>query len=182
LKHSQLVAVSLLQIVFGEAGAKLFEIMLIVYALGVINGLLLTGSFLARAMSEDNPIFGFLQKTDRRTATPLRALVFNGFWACVLVIVTGSFEALLYITGLWVWIFFAMVSIAIIVFRVRKINSPNRFNMPGYPVIPVVVAIISLALAWSTVSYMPRESLWGTFLMLGGLPFFFFQKKPRQHQ
>ncbi len=182
LKNSQLVAVSLLQIVFGEAGAKLFEIMLIVYALGVINGLLLTGSFLARAMSEDNPIFGFLQKTDKRTATPLRALVFNGFWACVLVIVTGSFEALLYITGLWVWIFFAMVSIAIIVFRVRKTTSPNRFNMPGYPVIPVVVAVISLALAWSTVSYMPKESLWGTFLMLGGLPFFFFQKKPGQHQ
>lgn len=179
MAKSELIAVTLLQIVFGDAGAKLFEGLLVIYALGVINGLLLTGSFLARAMSEDNPIFRYLEKTDERTKTPLRALVFNGIWSGVLIIVARRFEDLLYITGLWVWIFFAMVSIAIIVFRVRKTSAQYRFNMPGYPLIPVLVAIVSILLAWSTVTYKPMLSLWGTLLMLAGLPIFFGQKRSK---
>jgi len=176
MKNSPLIAAKLLELVFGPVGAKLFEGLILVYALGVINGLLLTGSFLAKAMSEDNRLFQYLHKTDDRTGTPLRAIIFNGIWSCVLV-ATGTFEQLLYFTGLWVWIFFAMVAIAIIIFRVRGVAAEHRFNMPGYPVIPVVVTGISLMLAWSTFSYKPMDSLWGTLIVLSGLPFFFYQKR-----
>lgn len=175
MKTSPLIAATLLEVVFGQIGAKLFEGLIIIYALGVINGLLLTGSFLAKAMSQDNPLFKYLHKTDERTGTPLRALVFNGIWSCVLVL-TGTFEKLLYFTGLWVWIFFAMVAIAIIIFRMRKTDSEHAFRMPGYPVIPIVVALISLLLAYSTFSYLPTSSLWGTLIVMSGLPFFYFQK------
>lgn len=99
MKTSPLIAAALLKIVFGEIGAKLFEGLIIVYALGVINGLLLTGSFLAKAMSQDNRLFQYLEKTDERTGTPLRAIVFNGIWSCLLVL-TGTFEMLLFFTGL----------------------------------------------------------------------------------
>ncbi|MBX9671280.1 MAG: amino acid permease [Candidatus Obscuribacterales bacterium] len=176
MKTTPLIAAKLLEIVFGEAGAKLFEGLIVIYGLGVINGLLLTGGFLARAMSEDNPLFKYLEKTDERTGTPLRALIFNGIWSCVLV-GTGTFEMLLYFTGLWVWIFFAMVAIAIIIFRTKKHMVEQRFHMPGYPVIPLIVAVVSLALAWSTFNYLPTESMWGTVIVLAGLPFFYFQKK-----
>jgi APA family basic amino acid/polyamine antiporter len=178
MQKSPLIAVALLKIVFGEIGAKLFEGLIVVYALGVINGLLLTGSFLAKAMSQDNPLFEYLEKTDERTGTPLRAIVFNGIWSCILAL-TGTFELLLFFTGLWVWIFFAMVAIAIIIFRRRGYESANRFQMIGYPVIPIVVAIVSLLLAWSTVTYIPKESFFGTLLVLSGLPFFYFQKKKK---
>ena len=176
MKTSPLIAAALLKIVFGEIGAKLFEGLIIVYALGVINGLLLTGSFLAKAMSQDNRLFQYLEKTDERTGTPLRAIVFNGIWSCLLVL-TGTFEMLLFFTGLWIWIFFAMVAIAIIVFRRRGYEVSDRFQMIGYPVIPIVVATVSLLLAWSTINYMPKESLWGTLLVLSGLPFFYFQNR-----
>lgn len=176
MKSSPLIAAALLKIVFGEIGAKLFEGLIIIYALGVINGLLLTGSFLARAMSQDNRLFQYLEKTDERTGTPLRAIVFNGIWSCLLVL-TGTFEMLLFFTGLWIWIFFAMVAIAIIIFRRRGYEATNRFQMIGYPVIPIVVAMVSLLLAWSTVNYIPMQSLWGTLLVLSGLPFFYFQDR-----
>ncbi len=176
MKTTPLIAAKLLEIVFGEAGAKLFECLIVIYGLGVINGLLITGSFLARAMSNDNPLFRYLEKTDERTGTPLRALIFNGVWSCVLV-ATGTFEMLLFFTGLWVWIFFAMVATAIIIFRRKKLMADQRFNMPGYPVIPLIVASVSLLLAWSTFNYLPTESLWGTVIVLAGLPFFYFQKR-----
>lgn len=178
MKTTPLIAAALLKIIFGDIGAKLFEGLIIVYALGVINGLLLTGSFLAKAMSHDNPLFRYLHKTDERTGTPLRAIVFNGIWSCVLVL-TGTFEMLLFFTGLWVWIFFAMVAISIIIFRRRGYSATNRFQMIGYPLIPIIVASVSLLLAWSTVNYIPVESAWGTLLVLSGLPFFYFQNRKR---
>lgn len=181
MKTSPLIAAALLKIVFGELGAKLFEALIIVYALGVINGLLLTGSFLAKAMSQDNPLFRYLHKTDERTGTPLRALVFNGIWSCILVL-TGTFEQLLFFTGLWIWIFFAMVAISIIIFRRRGYETTNRFQMIGYPVIPIVVATLSLLLAWSTVTYIPMESFWGTLLVLSGLPFFYMQNRKQSKE
>jgi len=178
MKTTPLIAAALLKIIFGDIGAKLFEGLIIVYALGVINGLLLTGSFLAKTMSHDNPLFRYLHKTDERTGTPLRAIVFNGIWSCVLVL-TGTFEMLLFFTGLWVWIFFAMVAISIIIFRRRGYSATNRFQMIGYPLIPIIVASVSLLLAWSTVNYIPVESAWGTLLVLSGLPFFYFQNRKR---
>jgi APA family basic amino acid/polyamine antiporter len=170
-----LVAADVLKLVFSDTGAKVFEGLIVVYAVGVINGLLLTGSYLAKAMASDNPLFQYLNKTDERTGTHRRALIFNGIWSCLLVL-SGSFEMLLYFTGLWVWIFFAMVAVAVIIFRRRGVSTEERFNMPGYPVIPLIVAAVSLLLAASTVTYLPKESLWGTLIVLSGLPFFQFQK------
>ncbi len=179
MKHSDLIAVELLKIVFGDIGAKLFEALIIVYALGVINGLLLTGSFLAKAMSLDNPLFKYLEKTDERTGTPLRALLFTGIWSCLLIY-TGTFEMLLFFTGLWVWIFFAMIAISIIVFRRRGYSTNDRFQMIGYPAVPVIVAIVSLLLAWSTFNYIPVESLWGTLLVLSGIPIYYLQHRMKK--
>lgn len=175
MKSSPLIAANLLTLIFGPLGAKILEALIVLYGLGVINGLLLTGTWLARAMSEDNPIFRVLEKTEE-SGMPVRALIFNGAWASVLLLLTGKFENLIYFTGLYVWIFFAMVSIAIIVFRIKQTGDSKGKSIVASFVIPIVVTSVSLLLAYSTIVGYPQESMIGTIIVLAGLPIFFLQK------
>ena len=183
LKDAPLVASDLLLALFGEGGAKLLEALIVIYGLGAINALLLTGSRIGHAMSHDNPLFGTLSKVNENTGVPVRSLVFNALWSCVLVL-TGTFEKLLFFTGLAVWIFFAMVALAIPIIRMRaaKASAPGElkasqfFNVPAYPLTPLLVAVISLGLAASTIMYYPWESLMGTILVGAGVPLYFMQR------
>ncbi len=175
IKDSPLFAAEVLAGIFGSYGAKLFESLIVLYGLGVINGLLLTGSYLAQAMSEDNFLFNALSKTDPKTNMPVRALIFNGLWACLLT-VTGTFEKLMFFTGLFVWIFFALVAVSVMLFRFKKIGEQKILSGPASFIIPPIVALVSLALALSTAREFPTESIFGAIIVFSGVPIFLAQK------
>lgn len=176
--QSKLIATDLLLVLFGTAGARAVELIIVVLSFSVINALLLTGSRIAHAMGEDNRFFFALSKVDEKTDTPRRALLFNCIWACLLIVVTGQFEKLIYFTGLAVWIFFAMVTVAIIILRRRK-NKDQKdvFRTPLYPLTPIVVALVSLALAAGTIKHEPYDAAIGTAIVLAGIPLFYLQKR-----
>ena len=167
---------------YGQVGARILDAFIVLYSLGIINALLITGSHLAHAMAEDNPLFAALTKRDEKTHSPRRALIFNGLWACILIVPT-SFNDLLFFTGLAVWIFFSMVMIAVLILRRRRRREEagrveeeeGGFDCPGYPLVPVVSAVVALYLASSTVLEMPKQSLIGTLIVLGGIPVFYMQ-------
>jgi len=184
IRHAKLVGTDLLSIICGQAGdasAKLLGIFIMVYALGTVNALLLTGSRIATAMSLDNPLFASLGKLDEKRQTPVRGILFNGLWSCLLVFAL-SFEKLLYFTGFSVWIFFAMVAASIIKLRHESklkssVREADKFYTPLFPLIPVVVAVVALFLALSTFMDYKIESLCGMGIIFCGVPLFFMQKK-----
>lgn len=184
IRHAKLVGTDLLSVICGQAGeasSRLLGIFIMVYALGTVNALLLTGSRIASAMSLDNPLFASLGKLDEKRQTPVRGILFNGLWSCLLVFAL-SFERLLYFTGFSVWIFFAMVAASIIKLRYQKSDTTNnresdKFYTPLFPLIPAVVAIVALFLALSTLMDYKIESLCGMAIIFCGVPLFFFQKK-----
>lgn len=182
IQSSKLIASDLLQVLFGGAGAKIVEGLIVVLSFGVINALLLTGSRIAHAMAEDNRFFSVLCHMDRKTMTPRKALFFNCLWSCVLILLTGRFERLIYFTGLAVWIFFGMVAISIILLRRRQANSEDNeiFRVPGYPLTPILVAGVSFCLAAGTIYHEPGDSLIGIVIVLAGIPVFIFQGRPRR--
>lgn len=175
MAKSELIASDVLSIIFGPIGAKIFQALIVLFGLGVVNALLLTGSRIAHAMADDNPLFGMLCKTNA-AGTPVRALVFNGIWSCVLVRATGQFDKLLYFTGLAVWVFFAMVAIGIIVLRKKGLRETDTFVVPLYPWVPIIVAIVSGLLAASTFIHDTNESIVGTAIVLSGIPIYYLQK------
>ncbi|MBK9144298.1 MAG: amino acid permease [Candidatus Melainabacteria bacterium] len=185
IQSSRLIASDLLQVLFGGGGAKIVEGLIVILSFGVINALLLTGSRIAHAMAEDNRFFSVLCHMDRKTMTPRKALFFNCLWSCVLILLTGRFERLIYFTGLAVWIFFAMVAISIIILRRRQENSDENqsgreiFRVPGYPLTPILVAGVSFCLAAGTIYHEPGDSLTGIVIVLAGIPVFVFQGRRR---
>src|SRR5262249_45276153 len=139
IAQSKVFAADVLAKIFGPIGAKLLEALIVLYGIGVINGLLLTGSYLAQAMSEDNYLFKALSKMNEKTHMPGRALIFNGLWSCILLLAAGTFEGLLYFTGLYVWIFFAAVAVSVIIFRIKKIGESKILPGASSIIVPSVV-------------------------------------------
>lgn len=174
--NSKLIATDLFRVLFGEGGAKFLEALVVLFGFGAINALILTGSRIAHAMADDNNFFAFLSKVDPNTHTPVRATIFNGIWACVLIYMIGKFENLLFFTGLAVWIFFALTALCVIIIRRRpKEKDTETFRSPLYPLIPLVVAFVSVLLAISAYQKFPHESFWGTVIVLSGIPVYFLQ-------
>lgn len=181
--QSKLIATDLFQVLFGKAGAKFLEALIVLFGFGAINALLLTGSRIAHAMANDNGLFKMLSKLDDRTHTPVRAIIFNGLWSCLLIYLIGNFEKLLFFTGLAVWIFFGMTAISVIILRSRGNSDESSFKTPLYPLIPIIVALVSFLLAISAYQEFPTESFWGSIIVLLGIPVYFIQKfgKPKEN-
>ncbi len=180
IRQAKLVGTDLLSVICGQAGetsAKVLGIFIMIYALGTVNALLLTGSRIATAMAADNKLFAALGKVEEKSQTPVRAILFNGIWSCLLVFAL-SFERLIFFTGFSIWIFFAMVAASIIKLRLtEKTKDPEKFYSPLFPVIPVVVTAVALFLALSTFLDYKLESLGGMAILAVGIPLFFIQKK-----
>ena len=178
--QSHLIATDLFVAMFGPDSAKILEALIVLFGFGAINALILTGSRIAHAMADDNLLFNYLSKLHEKTHTPRRAIIFNGFWACVLIYMIGKFENLLFFTGLAVWVFFGLTAISVIFLRKR--NDPLKqggFKTPFYPLIPIAVAIVSMLLAISAYQKFPHESFWGTAIVLAGIPIYFAQRFKR---
>ena len=133
-------------------------------------------------MADDNIFFKFLSRVDPRTGTPVRATLFNGIWACALIYLIGKFENLLFFTGLAVWVFFGLTALCVIVLRRRQHaaeHGEETFKLPLYPLIPLIVALVSFMLAVSAYQKFPHESFWGTVIVLLGIPVFYLQQLKR---
>ncbi|HEY9785713.1 MAG TPA: amino acid permease, partial [Candidatus Obscuribacterales bacterium] len=157
---SELIAADVLRLLYGAPGAKIFEAFVMIYALGALNAMILTGSRIAQAMASDSSFFKSLAAVHERTDAPVRAVFVNALWSCVLIF-SGSFDQLLFFTGIAVWLFFALVAAAVPILRKRNPQLHRSFLVPLNPWLPLLLVLISLALALVTLLSYTKESLFG---------------------
>jgi amino acid transporter len=176
IAETPLIGVTVMSLLFGGVGERLFAVLIIVSSLGAINAMIITGSRVTRAMAEDNWLFGFLGRTEGENATPIRAIVLNGVWSGGLIL-WGNFHRLLYFTGIVVWLYFALVVVGLMVLRQRRPDLPRPFRVPVYPLVPVLFAVVCIGLMASTAVFSPRESIFGLGLMASGIPVYLLSRR-----
>ena len=94
-------------------------------------------------------------------------------WSAFLTL-TGGYEALFtYVTFASV-LFGTLGGVAIFVLRTRRPEVPRPYRALGYPVVPALYVLGSLALVGNTLSERPLESIAGLGLVAIGLPFYFY--------
>ncbi|MEO6290609.1 MAG: hypothetical protein ABIO76_11840 [Ginsengibacter sp.] len=59
----------------------------------------------------------------------------------------------------------------------KKRNSRITARVIGYPVVPVIVILFSLALLANAIIIQPKQTLFGIGLMLSGVPFYYFFRR-----
>ncbi|HWP99994.1 MAG TPA: amino acid permease [Vicinamibacterales bacterium] len=153
----------------GRAGADFVAVTVVVSTFGCNAAAILAGSRLLFAMSADGVFFRAAGAVHPRYRTPHVAIVGLSVWSAILAL-SGSYEQL------FTYVMFASVLFSaaggVALFRLRRLrpDHPRPYRAWGYPVVPALFVLGSIAFVWNTLVERPVESLAGIGLLALGLP------------
>ena len=147
--------------------------------MGALNGSILTSSRIPYAMATENMMPKFLAAVHPTTHVPVRSVLIQGGWAAVLA-VSGTFDQITDYVVFAGWVFYALASISLIIFRFRIPAAPRGYRVPAYPLLPLLFALVAVALLVNTLMTSPRESLTGLAFIASGVPVFFWMRRGRR--
>lgn len=154
-------------------GVALFTVGLMLSSIGTLHTSILTGARVPYAMAKDGMMFESMGKLSEGTRVPIVALVVQGIWGCLLAI-SGSFDTLTDYVIFGSWIFYALVTSSVFVFRKKYPNAERPYRAFGYPVVPVLFLLVAGWLLINTLINAPTQSFIGIFLILSGLPVYYY--------
>lgn len=162
---------------YGDLGKTLVAATVVTSAGGALNSTILTGGRIPFAVAGDYPKMSWAAQIDPRFHTPFRSLMLNAVWASALVF-WGNFDQLLFFFAFANWLFFALAGMS--VFKLRKSKAEGSYCMVGYPWVPILFILSSMAMCLITIQAAPRESAFGAFLLLAGLPVYWAVRGSRK--
>lgn len=157
-------------------GVTLFTVGLMLSSIGTLHTSILTGARVPYAMAKDGLMFKSMGKLSAKTRVPVIALLFQGIWASVLAL-SGSFDTLTDYVIFGSWIFYALVTSSIFLFRRKYPHAVRPYKAFGYPVVPVLFLIVAGWLLINTIISTPTQSFAGIILILVGLPVYYYLTK-----
>jgi APA family basic amino acid/polyamine antiporter len=195
VRQSSAVAAGVLKQALGESGARAISLLVMISALGSINGMTLAGSRIYSALGAENKLFGLLGRWNPRLGSPLWSLLTQLAITLALLAAVGTaggraviigllhglgfqqvsweghggFDTLLSWTAPVFWLFFLFTGFALFVLRVRDRWTLRPFPVPLYPVLPLVFCASCAYMLYSAAAYAGKLALLPAVLVLAGL-------------
>jgi APA family basic amino acid/polyamine antiporter len=157
----------------GPAAVGAIAMAMMVSTLGSLHTGTLSGARISYAMAKDGLFFRPLARLSERTRVPVNALVLQCVWSCVLAL-SGSFDTLTDYVIFAAWIFYALNTASVFIFRRRMPHAERPYRTLGYPVLPVVFLLGAGWLIYNTLVATPRQALIGLGIIALGLPIYFY--------
>lgn len=196
LAASEAPAADTMRRLAGPLGASLISAGIAISTFGFLNLVILVSPRVYRTMAEDGSFTPHLARLHPRFRTPGAAIVFQCAWAVVLTL-SGSYGALLDWVVFGDWIFFGLAVATLFVYRRREragqadgqagANAPTvpagaaaahtGYRAWGYPVTPALFVAAAAVVVVSSVLSNPLNALYGTALLLAGIPVFLFWRR-----
>lgn len=187
------VGTAALQVIFGDWGATLMAIAIIISTFGCNNGLVLAGARVYYAMAKDNLFFSATGRLNKNHV-PAVALVLQGIWTCILVLPRtvyneggavkygNLYSTLLDYVVFAVLIFYILTIIGLFILRKKRPDADRPYKAFGYPVVPVIYILAAGLISLVLLFYKPKTSLPGLLIVLTGVPIYFIWKRINQKQ
>lgn len=179
-KSSQ-VAADVMRRAFGEPGAALISVLVVVSALTTANASVFTGARTSYALGSQVNGFRYLGRWNTRSGTPVNALLVQGLVSLGLVVfgslTRGNFQTMVDYTAPVFWLFFLLTGLAFFELRRREPNIPRPFRVPLYPVTPVIFCGTCTYLLYSSLAYTGIGALVGVAVLVAGAILLAFQKE-----
>mgnify|MGYP003390033182 CR=1 FL=1 len=161
----------------------LFTVGLMISSLGSLHTSVLAGARVPYAMAKDHLFFPSFAKLSAN-GIPIAALMLQGFWAILLIMSdslwrlydpeSALFDTLTNYVIFGSFIFYALITSTVFIFRKRHPDAHRPYKTFGYPVIPVIFLLVTAWLLLQTLYDDTRNSLIGIALILLGLPVFYY--------
>jgi APA family basic amino acid/polyamine antiporter len=171
VRTSTRVAADVADAVLGRGGAALMAGLVMVSSLGALTGIVLTGPRVYYSMAQDGLAFRWLGHVHPERRTPSRAIIAQGVWSSVLA-ATGAYQTLFTRVIYTEWLFFALMAAGLFVLRRRPGYDPS-YRTWGYPAVPIVFILASLAIVANQIYRQPLEAATGLGLVAIGAPIYY---------
>ncbi|MBI3651558.1 MAG: amino acid permease [Acidobacteria bacterium] len=188
---SDRVATATAQTIFGNSGATIMAIAIMISTFGCNNGLILAGSRAYYAMARDG-LFFKSSGTLNKNQVPAWGLLIQGIWSVLLVLprtIKGTDSA----TGVTSYgnlygnlldyvisaalIFYILTILGIFVLRAKRPDAERPYKAFGYPFIPALY-ILGAAVVLVILFIYQTSTTWpGLIIVLTGVPVYFIWRK-----
>ena len=202
-RQSTGIAATALKLAFGPWGCKLMSVIVMVSALGAINGIIFTGARIYATMGEDHRFFGWLARWHPKLGTPVWAFVAESAITAALILLLGTeggrmlidrclavfhfaaiewkarpFENLLQWAAPFFWLFFLMTVLSLFLLRRKDPDLERPFKVPGFPVTPMVFCLASAWCLYCSIAYAGKLLILGAIPTLIGAGIYLFSRRP----
>jgi APA family basic amino acid/polyamine antiporter len=204
---SDAIAADVLRLPLREEGFKAMCVLVMISALGAVNGLIFTSSRIYAAMGADHPIFARLNQWHDKLGSPIWALGAQAIIALLLITAVGStigrdaldrlfqslglgkvswegrggFELLLRCTAPIFWIFFLMSAVSLFILRWKDRGIDRPFTVPFFPIIPLIFVATCAFMLYSGITFAGNFGLVGGGLLLAGVPLWLISRLKETH-
>ncbi|HUO24499.1 MAG TPA: amino acid permease [Candidatus Aquilonibacter sp.] len=163
--------------VFGGMGggilaAKIVSFGMAVSMLVTLNGSIMSGARVPFAVARDGYFFHALAEVHPRFHTPAVAIAVQAALSIALLLLGGSFRQLFSLTIFAEWLFYMIAGSTIFVFRRRDPAAVRPYRVLGYPLVPAAFVAVAAILLYYTFRENWPNSLYGTLVILAGIPVF----------
>jgi APA family basic amino acid/polyamine antiporter len=159
---------------FGLRGGNIFSAIMSVGLLSCVSAMVMAGPRVYFAMAVDRCFFPTAARIHPQWGTPMYAIIYQTL-AAALMILTGTFESLIYYIG-FALIFFAALAVAGSV-RLRRRAGWKKLAVVsrGYPLAPALFIVASTWMLFYTATLRPKESALGLLTIVLGAALYFWK-------
>lgn len=177
------VATATLAAIFGNSGAVLMALAIMISTFGCANGLILAGARVYFAMARDGLFF---QGTGRlnKYHVPAMGLILQGIWAAILVLLrtrlvsstTGAvtygnlYGVLLDYVIFAALMFYVLTIGALFILRRTRPDAERPYRAWGYPILPFLYIVIAIVIMLVLILYQTQDTWPGLLIVLLGVP------------
>lgn len=182
---SQAVAADLMRNTLGNPGAVFISFLIAISTLGATNATLFTGARTNFALGQDFSLFRAIGQWQSRPSSPVPAFLLQGAIALALVllgtITRKGFETMVEYTAPIFWFFFLLTGISLFVLRQRDPARPRPFQVPLYPVTPILFCLVCAYLLYSSLAYTGLGAIVGIAMVALGIPVWLWEQQQQRH-
>lgn len=188
LQQSHQPPADLMSVSWGKSASQGMSFLVMISALGAVNGLILSVSRLHAAVAADHRLFGWMGRWSTRHNAPIGSLVVQAVLTIVLLGLVGlpagrnfldrcfqpiagqplpwkdfggGFDLLVAVGAPVFWLFFLATGIAFFVLRVKDRELARPFRTPGFPVSPALFCGMCLFGIFASVRWARAFTLLG---------------------
>ena len=165
-------------VIFGGLGITMMAALIMISTFGCNNGLILAGSRLFYAMSSDGLFFKQAKKLNQFNV-PNVAMWIQGILASVLCL-SGKYGDLLVYSTFASLLFYILTIFGIFILRKKEPDTERPYKAFGYPFIPALYILVTLAICIDLLVYDLRNAGMGLLIVLLGIPIYFIADRKKR--